>query len=156
MTQDKENKFSAQYWMLQALLEAEKARELDEVPVGAVIVADNQLIATGFNQPISTHDPSAHAEIVALRNAAQEISNYRLKNMTMYVTIEPCAMCAGALTHARIARLVYGAPDLKAGACGSVLSVLNHPQLNHQMQVTSGVLEDECRALIQNFFKARR
>lgn len=156
MTQDKENKFSAQYWMLQALLEAEKARELDEVPVGAVVVADNQLIATGFNQPISTHDPSAHAEIVALRNAAKEIGNYRLKNMTMYVTIEPCAMCAGALTHARIGHLVYGAPDLKAGACGSALSVLNHPQLNHHMQVTSGMLEEECRALIQNFFKARR
>jgi len=144
------------HWMQLALQEAEKARKQGEVPVGAVIVQDNQLIARGFNHPISTHDPSAHAEIVALRNAAKILENYRLPNVSLYVTIEPCAMCAGALIHARIAHLIYGATDPKAGACGSVLSVLNHPALNHQMQVTTGVLASECRTIIQDFFREKR
>ena len=142
-----------------AIAEAHAAEASGEVPVGAVIVYQDQIIATGQNRVLRDHDPTAHAEIVALRAAGQTLQNYRLNaqaDCTLYVTLEPCAMCAGAILHARITRLVYAAPDPKAGACGSVLSVLNHPQLNHKVQVTSGLLAEECGTLLQNFFRARR
>ena len=132
-----------------------------EVPIGAVIVHRGEIIARGQNRVLRDHDPTAHAEIVALRHTGRALENYRLldkddEGCTLYVTLEPCAMCAGAILHARIARLVYAAPDPKAGACGSVLSVMNHPQLNHRVEVVSGLLADECGTLLTNFFRARR
>ena len=144
-----------------AIAEARAAEAAGEVPIGAVIVSPTgEIIARGNNRVLRDHDPTAHAEIVALRAAGLALENYRLLTdeggCTLYVTLEPCAMCAGAILHARIARLVYAAPDPKAGACGSVLSVMNHPQLNHKVEVTSGLLADECSALLQNFFRARR
>ncbi|MCU1323674.1 MAG: CMP/dCMP deaminase zinc-binding protein [Acidobacteriaceae bacterium] len=140
-----------------AITEAHAAELAGEVPVGAVIVSPTgDILASGNNRVLRDHDPTAHAEIVALRNAGLALSNYRLTGCTLYVTLEPCAMCAGAILHARIARLVYAAPDPKAGACGSVLSVMNHPQLNHKVEVTSGLLAEDCSALLQNFFRARR
>ena len=144
-----------------AIAEAEAAEAAGEVPIGAVIVSPaGEIIARGNNRVLRDHDPTAHAEIVALRAAGLALENYRLLTeeggCTLYVTLEPCAMCAGAILHARIARLVYAAPDPKAGACGSVLSVMNHPQLNHKLEVISGLLSDECGALLQNFFRARR
>ena len=143
-----------------ALSEARLAEQSGEVPIGAVIVYKNQIIATGQNRVLRDHDPTAHAEIIALRAAGLALQNYRLSSedggCTLYTTLEPCAMCAGAILHARIARLVYAAPDPKAGACGSVLSVLNHPQLNHKLQVTTGLLAEECSTLLTNFFRARR
>ncbi len=140
-----------------AIAEAHAAEAAGEVPVGAILVGPNgDILARGNNRVLRDHDPTAHAEIVALRAAGQALTNYRLNDCTLYVTLEPCAMCAGAILHARIARLVYAAPDPKAGACGSVLSVLNHPQLNHKLEVTSGLLADDCSALLQNFFRARR
>ena len=142
--------------MRTALSEARKAAEAGEVPIGAVIVHDGAIIAQGQNSVVRTSDPTAHAEIVAMRHAAAILGNYRLNGCTLYVTLEPCAMCAGAVIHARIDRLVYGTPDPKAGACGSVLSVLNHPQLNHQMQVTQGVLSEQCGDLLRVFFRNRR
>jgi tRNA(adenine34) deaminase len=142
--------------MRTALSEARKAAEAGEVPIGAVIVHDGAIIAHGQNSVVRTSDPTAHAEIVAMRHAAAILGNYRLNGCTLYVTLEPCAMCAGAVIHARIDRLVYGTPDPKAGACGSVLSVLNHPQLNHQMQVTQGVLSEQCGDLLRVFFRNRR
>lgn len=133
------------------------AAEAGEVPVGAVIVsADGAVIAMGENRVIRDNDPTAHAEMVALRAAGQTLKNYRLEGCTLYVTLEPCAMCAGAMIHARIARLVYGAADPKAGAAGSVLEVVNHPQLNHQMQITSGLQAEECGNLLREFFRQRR
>lgn len=139
-----------------ALSEARKSAEAGEVPIGAVIVHDAAIIAQGQNSVIRTSDPTAHAEVVALRHAAAILGNYRLNGCTVYVTKEPCAMCAGAMIHARIDRLVYAAADPKAGACGSVLSVLNHPQLNHRMQVRQGVMGEECAELLRVFFRERR
>jgi tRNA(adenine34) deaminase len=144
-----------------AISEARAAEQSGEVPIGAVIVHKGEIIARGQNRVVRDHDPTAHAEIVALRQAGGTLENYRLLNRedegcTLYVTLEPCAMCAGAILHARIARLVYAASDPKAGACGSVLSVMNHPQLNHKVEVVSGLLADECGALLTNFFRARR
>lgn len=142
--------------MRRALREAERAREAGEVPVGALVVRDGEALGAGFNQPISTADPTAHAEIVALRAAARAAGNYRLTGATLYVTVEPCLMCVGALVHARIGLLVYGAPEPKAGAVASTARVHELPSLNHQIEVVSGVLEDDCRALIQRFFRERR
>jgi tRNA(adenine34) deaminase len=139
------------------IAEARAAERDGEVPIGAIIVRDGEIIARGQNRVLRDHDPTAHAEIVALRHAARALENYRLaEGCTLYVTLEPCAMCAGAILHARVSRLVYAAPDPKAGACGSVLAVLNHPQLNHQVEVSSGLLADECGALLTAFFRARR
>ncbi len=143
-------------WMRYALNRARQAGARGEVPVGAVIVMDGDAIAEGINEPIGTHDPTAHAEIVALRRAAAEIGNYRLTGATLYVTIEPCLMCVGAMVHARIARLVYGAPEPKAGAIESAIRALDHPTLNHRFEVTSGVLADEAREVMQDFFQRRR
>ncbi|MDE3104547.1 MAG: tRNA adenosine(34) deaminase TadA [Acidobacteriota bacterium] len=148
--------------MQAALAEARAAEAAGEVPIGAVIVANGEIIACGQNRVLRDHDPTAHAEVVALRAAGQALQNYRLRasksdpGCTLYVTLEPCAMCAGAMLHARIMRLVYAAPDPKAGACGSVLAVMNHPQLNHRVQVEPGLLADEAADLLQNFFRARR
>ncbi len=140
-----------------AIEQAQLAAEAGEVPVGAVIVsADGAVLALGGNRVIRDNDPTAHAEMIAMRAAGQALKNYRLEGCTLYVTLEPCAMCAGAMIHARIARLVYGAADPKAGAAGSVLQVLNHPQLNHQMQITGGVLAEECGNLLREFFRQRR
>jgi tRNA(adenine34) deaminase len=139
-----------------ALDEARTAQRLGEVPVGAVLVHDGAVLARGHNGPISQHDPTAHAEIVVMRAAARSIGNYRLTGTVLYVTIEPCAMCVGALVHARVARLVYGAADARAGAAGSVFDLARDRHLNHMLEVTGGVLEAECRSIIQEFFKDRR
>lgn len=145
-----------QLFMQAALEEARLAAEKGEVPVGAVIVRDGRILARAGNRTITDCDPTAHAEIVALREAAAIVNNYRLLDATLYATIEPCAMCAGAMIQARIARLVYGADDPKSGAVSSCLSVLNHLQLNHRVDVTSGVLRDEAATLLKEFFSARR
>jgi tRNA(adenine34) deaminase len=142
--------------MQAALAEARFAAEAGEVPVGAVAVYEGEIIARAQNSVIRTSDPTAHAEVVALRGAAEAIGNYRLNGITLYVTLEPCAMCAGAMIHARIDRLVYAAADPKAGAAGSVLDVLNHQRLNHQMQVEQGILADESAELLRRFFRERR
>ncbi|MEO6982662.1 MAG: tRNA adenosine(34) deaminase TadA [Edaphobacter sp.] len=139
-----------------AIAEAQSAEASGEVPVGAVIVHNGEIIGHGQNRVLRDSDPTAHAEIVALRAAGLALKNYRLEDCTLYATLEPCAMCAGAILHARIHRLVYAAPDPKAGACGSVLSVMNHPQLNHKVEVVSGLLAEECGALLTNFFRSRR
>jgi len=139
-----------------ALDEARAAAEAGEVPIGAVAVVDGEIVARGQNRVLRDIDPTAHAEIVAMRAAAKAIANYRLVECELFVTLEPCAMCAGAMIHARLGRLVYGAADPKAGAAGSVLEVLNHPRLNHQMTVASGVLADECGKLLRGFFRERR
>lgn len=143
-------------WMQEALNAAQRALEMNEVPVGAVVVSEGQIIAQGWNRNIANHDPTAHAEIVALRAAGEALGNHRLGNCELFVTIEPCAMCVGALIHARIRRLVYGADDPKAGAVHSALTVLNHPRLNHQMEVVRGVLAGRCSELVQTFFRERR
>jgi tRNA(adenine34) deaminase len=147
---------SEEYYMGLALAEAQKAQAAGEVPVGAVILSEGNVIGKGFNRPISSNDPTAHAEIVALRDAAQRQQNYRLSNATLYCTVEPCMMCAGAIIHARIARVVFGTPDPKAGAAGSIYNVLTDPRLNHRVEVLSGIREDECAALLRQFFSARR
>lgn len=143
-------------FMQLALAQAQAAFAAGEVPVGAVVVKDGQVLACGRNAPIATHDPSAHAEIVALRAAAFALGNYRLDGCEVFVTLEPCAMCAGAMLHSRLQRVVYGTPDLKTGAAGSVLNLFEHTQLNHQTSVQGGVLAEECAALLQDFFRARR
>jgi tRNA(adenine34) deaminase len=144
-------------WLRAALAQAEEAQASGEVPIGAVILGPNgTIIAYGQNRVIRDHDPTAHAEIVAMRAAGMALANYRLEQCTLYVTLEPCAMCAGAMIHARIARLVFGAFDPKAGAVGSVLTVLNHPQLNHQIELSSGILAEECGGLLRSFFQSRR
>ena len=142
--------------MQAALAEAQKAAAEGEVPIGAVIMHEGEIVAHGQNRVMRDVDPTAHAEMVALREAAKVLGNYRLNGCTLYVTLEPCAMCAGAMIHARLDRLVFAAADPKAGACGSVLSVLNHPQLNHQMQVEQGILAEEASELLRNFFRERR
>jgi tRNA(adenine34) deaminase len=139
-----------------AIAEANDAETNGEVPVGAVVVHKNKIIGRGQNRVLRDSDPTAHAEIVALRQAGLHLRNYRLEDCTLYATLEPCAMCAGAILHARISRLVYATPDPKAGACGSVLSVINHPQLNHKVELTTGLLADECGTLLTNFFRKRR
>jgi tRNA(adenine34) deaminase len=143
-------------WMRYALNRARQAAERGEVPVGAVLVSDGELIAEGFNEPIAANDPTAHAEMVALRRAAATLRNYRLTGTTLYVTIEPCLMCVGAMIHARIARLVYGATEPKAGAIESAVRALDHPSLNHRFEVAGGVLAEESRELMQSFFQDRR
>ena len=142
--------------MEEALRAAQRALEAGEVPVGAVVVREGRIIGRGWNRNIGDSDPTAHAEIVALREAAAALGNHRLEDCDLFATIEPCSMCAGALVHARIKRLVYGADDPKAGAVQSVMQVLNHPQLNHQVEVRSGVLAGRCAELLQTFFKNRR
>ena len=139
-----------------ALDEAKKAEMSGEVPVGAVIVAGGVVIAKSFNRPVSLNDPTAHAEIGALRDACREQGNYRLSNATMYSTVEPCFMCAGAMIHARLARLVFGTSDPKAGSAGSIYNVLTDPRLNHRVEVISGIRQDECRSLLRDFFQRRR
>ncbi len=142
---------------MRAAIDQARAAERDgEVPVGAVIAHGGEIIARGNNRVLRDSDPTAHAEIVAMRAAGIVLANYRLEGCTLYTTLEPCAMCAGAILHARIARLVYAARDPKAGACGSVLSVMNHPQLNHKVEVVSGLLAEECGAMLTSFFRARR
>ena len=142
--------------MEEALRCAQRALEAGEVPVGAVVVCDGAIVGRGWNRNISDHDPAAHAEIVALRAAGRSIANYRLSDCELFVTIEPCAMCAGALMHARVRRLIYGADDPKAGAVHSIMEVLNHPKLNHQIDVRGGVLAGRSSELLQEFFRKRR
>ena len=142
--------------MRQALEQAQHAWDLGEVPVGAVVVKDGVVIARGYNQPIGQHDPTAHAEIVALRAAAEALGNYRLPGCELYVTLEPCVMCSGAMMHARLAKVVYGATDHKTGACGSVLNLFEQEQLNHHTAIAGGVMADECGAMLKSFFAARR
>jgi tRNA(adenine34) deaminase len=143
-------------FMREALALAQQAETLGEVPVGAVVVKDGTIIGRGYNQPVSTHDPTAHAEIVAMRNAAARIGNYRLVGCELYVTLEPCVMCAGAIMHARLERVVYGAADPKTGACGSVVDVFAETKLNHHATVVRGVLAGECSARLSDFFSQRR
>ncbi|PUA16509.1 tRNA adenosine(34) deaminase TadA [Glaciimonas sp. PCH181] len=143
-------------FMQQALSQAHNAWALGEVPVGALVVKDGVVIATGFNQPIGQHDPTAHAEIMALRAAATLLGNYRLPGCELYVTLEPCVMCAGAMMHARLARVVYGASDPKTGACGSVLNLFEQEKLNHHTVLSGGVLAEECGTLLKQFFAERR
>lgn len=143
-------------WMRQALALAEQAQQNGEVPVGAVIVQDGQIIGQGWNQPISSNDPTAHAEIQALRDASQRMQNYRLPGATLYVTLEPCVMCAGALVHARIQRVVYAATEPKTGAAGSCFDIFNTPRLNHKVVCEGGVLAEDSGDLLRSFFRARR
>jgi tRNA(adenine34) deaminase len=143
-------------YMALALQEARKAWAAGEVPVGAVVVKGGEVIAAGFNQPIGRHDPTAHAEVVAMRAAAEKLGNYRLPGCALYVTLEPCAMCSGAMMHARLARVVYGAPDPKTGVCGSVLDLFAHEGLNHHTEVLGGVLADDASAMLKAFFAERR
>lgn len=143
-------------FMARALELARAAEAAGEVPVGAVLVRDGQIIGEGFNQPISTHDPTAHAEMVALRAGAKAVGSYRLLETTLYVTLEPCAMCAGAMVHARVKRLVFAARDPKAGAAGSIFNIVQHPALNHAIECEEGVLAEECSTLLREFFRARR
>ena len=143
-------------WMRHALTQAKRAAESNEVPVGAVVVLDDEVFGEGYNQPLGTHDPTAHAEIVALRDAARRLGNYRLVGTTLYVTLEPCLMCAGAIIQARVERVVFGAFDEKAGAVGSTANLLQSPLANHQCQVTAGVLGDECAELLERFFTELR
>jgi len=139
-----------------AMAEAKKAEAAGEVPVGAVVVFNAVVVARGFNQPISINDPTAHAEIIALREAGRALRNYRLAGATIYCTVEPCMMCAGAMIHARIARLVFGTPDPRAGSAGSIYNVLTDPRLNHRVEFVSGVREDECATLLREFFARKR
>ncbi|MGH8489881.1 MAG: tRNA adenosine(34) deaminase TadA [Gammaproteobacteria bacterium] len=143
-------------WMRQALALARSAEEQGEVPVGAVVVLNDEIIGEGWNQPIGRNDPTAHAEIMALRRAAERIGNYRMPGSSLIVTLEPCVMCAGASVHARIARLLYGARDPKAGAAGSVFEILGSGRLNHDIEVRGGILEAECCGLLKQFFERRR
>src|SRR2546423_918275 len=152
----KEELPSDELWMEEALRAAQRALESGEVPVGAVVVCDGKIVGRGWNRNITDSDPTAHAEIVALRKAGATIGNYRLSQCDLFATIEPCPMCAGALVHARINRLVYGADDPKAGAVHSVMQLLNHPQLNHKVKVRRGVLAGRSAELLQSFFKNRR
>ncbi|WNC73212.1 tRNA adenosine(34) deaminase TadA [Thalassotalea psychrophila] len=145
-----------QAYMRQAILLAEKAESEGEIPVGAVLVCNGEVIAKGWNQSIQLHDPSAHAEMQAIRAAGPNMENYRMLDCTLYVTLEPCPMCAGLLVHSRINRLVFAASDLKTGSCGSVFNLTNNEKLNHQVAVTSGILQEECSTMLSAFFKRRR
>ena len=145
-----------EYWMRHALQLAQRAREQGEVPVGAVLVQGERIIGEGWNRPIGQCDPTAHAEIMALRQGGKVLDNYRLLDTTLYVTLEPCVMCAGAMVHSRITRLVYGAKDIKTGAAGSLLDVLGHPGMNHQIEIACGVLAEECAGMLSDFFRMRR
>jgi len=156
LTNDALNNHSDELWMEEALRCGQRALEIHEVPVGAIVVFDGEIVGRGWNRNISDCDPTAHAEMVALREAAATMGNHRLGDCTLFVTIEPCPMCAGAMVHARIKRLVYGSDDLKAGAVNSVMQVVNHPQLNHKIEVRSGVLSGRSAELLQSFFKSRR
>lgn len=148
--------FNHEYWMRHALTLAKRAWDEREVPVGAVLVLNNRVIGEGWNRPIGHHDPTAHAEIMALRQGGLVLQNYRLLDATLYVTLEPCVMCAGAMVHSRIGRVVFGARDAKTGAAGSLMDVLHHPGMNHLVDVTEGVLRDECATLLSDFFRMRR
>ena len=143
-------------WMQEALRAAQRALDVGEVPVGAVVVYDGKIVGRGFNRNLADSDPTAHAEIIALREAGNNLGNHRLGNCDLFVTIEPCAMCAGAMVHARIRALIYGADDPKAGAVHSAMHVLNHPALNHKIEVRRGVLAGQCAELLQEFFRSRR
>ena len=156
MSEEKGNAGADELFMEEALRSAQRALEAGEVPIGAVVVRDNKIIARGHNLSITTNDPTAHAEILALREAGAVLGNYRLSECSLFVTIEPCAMCAGAMVHARLQRVVYGARDPKTGADGSVMQVLNHPAQNHRIEVQSGVLAGRCAELLQSFFRQRR
>ena len=147
---------SDQYWMQKALEQAKKAELLGEVPVGAVLVKNDQIIGQGFNQPINKSDPSAHAEIIALREAGQTVKNYRLVDTTIYVTLEPCAMCAMAMVHARVKSIVFATREPRTGAAGSLYQLLDNPSHNHQIEIISGVLKDESSEMLKQFFKKRR
>lgn len=144
------------FFMAQALEQAQKAWDLGEVPVGAVLVRNGEVVAVGCNQPIGAHDPTAHAEIIALRAAAQALGNYRLPGCDLYVTLEPCVMCAGAMMHARLSRVIFGASDPKTGACGSIIDLFAQERLNHHTEVIGGVMAHECSALLKDFFVQRR
>ncbi|KAA8995707.1 tRNA adenosine(34) deaminase TadA [Affinibrenneria salicis] len=150
------SEFDDEHWMRRAMELALRARAEGEVPVGALLVQDDQIIGEGWNRPIGHHDPTAHAEIMALRQGGQHLQNYRLIDTTLYVTLEPCIMCAGAMVHGRITRLVYGAADEKTGAAGSLVDILRHPGMNHQIEIRSGVLAAECSAMLSDFFRWRR
>jgi tRNA(adenine34) deaminase len=147
---------SDELWMQEALRQAQRALQAGEVPVGAVVVCNRKLIGRGYNRNVVDHDPSAHAEIIALREAGAAVGNHRLGECELFVTIEPCAMCAGAMVHARIRRLIFGADDPKAGAVHSVMRVLNHASLNHRIEVRAGVLAGQCAEVLQEFFRNRR
>lgn len=151
-----DSELTHEYWMRHALTLAKRAWEEGEVPVGAVLVHNNQVIGEGWNRPIGRHDPTAHAEIMALRQGGMVLQNYRLLDTTLYVTLEPCVMCAGAMVHGRIGTLVFGARDAKTGAVGSLMDVTGHPGMNHQVRVIEGVLAPECSALLSDFFRTRR
>ena len=151
-----ESELNHEHWMRHALTLARRAWEEGEVPVGAVLVHNNQVIGEGWNRSIGRHDPTAHAEIMALRQGGLVLQNYRLLDSTLYVTLEPCVMCAGAMVHGRIGNLVFGARDAKTGAIGSLMDVVGHPGMNHQVMVTEGVLAEECSAMLSDFFRARR
>lgn len=145
------------YWMLQALQLAKQGGEHDEVPIGAVLVnANNEILGEGWNQPIASHDPTAHAEIMAIRQAASTVQNYRLTDTTLYVTLEPCIMCIGAILHARIRRLVFGATDPKIHTSLNIITLLQHPGINHRLEYTGGILPTECAELLKDFFAKRR
>nr|WP_154058229.1 tRNA adenosine(34) deaminase TadA [Pseudescherichia vulneris] len=145
-----------EYWMRHALMLAQRAWDEGEVPVGAVLVHNNRVIGEGWNRPIGRHDPTAHAEIMALRQGGLVLQNYRLLDTTLYVTLEPCVMCAGAMVHGRIGTLVFGARDLKTGAAGSLMDVLHHPGMNHRVEIVEGMLSDECSGMLSEFFRQRR
>jgi len=145
-----------EYWMRHALTLAQRAWDEGEVPVGAVLVHNNQVIGEGWNRPIGRHDPTAHAEIMALRQGGLVQQNYRLLDTTLYVTLEPCVMCAGAMVHSRIGRLIFGARDAKTGAAGSLIDVLHHPGMNHRVEIVEGILRDECAGMLSVFFRQRR
>jgi tRNA(adenine34) deaminase len=153
---DAEMQTTDQSYMQHALALAQQAAQIGEVPVGAIIVKDGIIIGRGSNNPIGKHDPTAHAEIMAIRDAAQHLGNYRLVGCTLYVTLEPCSMCTGAIQHARIARLVFGASDPKTGACGSVVNLMMEPKLNHHTEFSGGIMAKECGATLSTFFSSRR
>lgn len=147
---------SDQYWICQALRLAERAQKEGEIPVGALLVLDNKVISEGWNRPISSCDPTAHAEIIALRQGGAALQNYRLLNATLYVTLEPCAMCAGAIAHSRLRRLVYGAADKKSSETGLLMNILRNPKRNHQVEISPGVLANECSSILNHFFYSLR